>query len=26
VQVAPVFETASTKQAKMKLDFLPGAE
>ena len=26
VQVAPVFETAATKQAKMKLDFLPGAE
>jgi hypothetical protein len=26
VQVAPVFETASAKQTKLKLDFLPGAE
>lgn len=26
VQVAPVFETAGTGQAKLKLDFLPGGE
>jgi tetratricopeptide (TPR) repeat protein len=26
VQVAPVFETASTRQTKTKLDFLPGGE
>ncbi len=26
VQVAPVFETASAQQTKLKLDFLPGAE
>lgn len=26
IQVAPVFETATGKQSKLKLDFLPGAE